>query len=521
MVAAAWLCSGCATMAPLNGSGLASEPTSHVSRATTLQRNSGGLQSKAGADERLRRRRSVRMPAGTAVDVGDLGVLAAETGLLEVDAFEKLLMYAGLDPTEDLPPRANPFPAEEAVRVLALLLQKPVTLGNFPPRMAAAHLMREVLEKGEASREELLRRVERFAHVAVLRPDGYLAWARNGRTQQQVAPVEWRDGALRAGLFELGRFYVSNGSVFRLANERLEPVDSAVFVAVYDDADVISRTLDGAEEAFVELYHALGQLFTHPLDRLAALRHLPAGVAALIATSPEYWERFRYMTAGEQMKAVARLTTGLLVTWGAASATTRTLSGLMAGAKATVPVLSLSAQGALVMERVAVPVGQAASVLGGGPGAALILQRANTATKGPAPANGPGQWGPAKESMKPRARRYQEQVSGHSADDAYWVGGMSTQADGVKFDGFKDGVLLEAKGPGYAKFFDDLEPKDWFRHSGASGLVEQARRQSQRVRGMGIRIEWHVAEAAAAEAIAQLLERNSITGIRVIHTPAL
>jgi len=91
----------------------------------------------------------------------------------------------------------------------------------------------------------------------------------------------------------------------------------------------------------------------------------------------------------------------------------------MAGAEATVPVLSFSAEGALVMERIAVPVGQAASVLSGGPGAAIILHRANTAAKGSAPADAPGQWRPAKESMKPPARRYQEQSTGHSADDAY------------------------------------------------------------------------------------------------------
>jgi hypothetical protein len=450
-----------------------------------------------------------------------MGVLAAETGLLEVDAFEKLLVYAGLDPTEDLPLRVNPLTPEEAARVLALLLQMPVTLGNFPSRMAAAHLLREVLEGGDVSREELLRRVERFGSVAVLRPDGSLAWARNGRTQQKVAPVEWRDGAFRAGLFELGRFYVSNGSIFRLANERLEPVDGPVFVEVYDDADVVNRTLDGAEEAFVELYHALGQLLTHPLGSLAALRNLPAGVAALIASSPEYWERFRYMTAGEQMKAVAKLTTNLIATWGAASATTRTLGGLMAGAEATVPVLSLSVEGALVIERIAVPVGQAASVLSGGPGAAIILHRANTATKGSAPAGGPGQWGSAKESMKPPARRYQEQITGHSADDAYWVGGMSTQAGGVKFDGFKDGVLLEAKGPGYAKFFEGLEPKEWFRNSGAQGLVEQAQRQSRKVRGMGIPVRWHVAEKAAADAFRELFKNARVEGVEIVHTPAL
>ncbi len=522
MAAAAWLCAGCATLAPLRGSGGPLEPASHVPRATTLQRGSGGLQPLAGEDERLRRRRSVRMPAGTAVDVGDMGVLAAEAGLLEVDSFEKLLVYAGLDPTEDLPPRVNPLTPEEAARVLALLLQKPVTLGNFPARMAAAHLMREVLEDGEVSREALLRRVERFARVAVLRPDGYLAWARNGRTQQRVAPVEWRDGVFRAGLFELGRFYVSNGSVFRLANERLEPVDSAVFVEVYDDADVISRTLDGAEEVFVELYHALGQLLTHPVDSITALRNLPAGVAALIASSPEYWERFRYMTAGEQMKTVARLTTNLIATWGAASATTRTLRGLMAGAEATVPVLSLSAEGALVIERIAVPVGQAASGLSGGPGAAIILHRANMATQGPAPADGPGQWGLAQESMSPRARHYQEQITRHSADDAYWIGGVGRNSGGVKFDGFENGVLLEAKGPGYAnKFLDDLRPKVWFEKSGAKALVEQARRQLRASHGTGASIRWHIAEQKTAEAIRELFRANDIEGIEVAFTPPL
>ncbi|WP_254330565.1 Tox-REase-5 domain-containing protein [Corallococcus exiguus] len=122
--------------------------------------------------------------------------------------------------------------------------------------------------------------------------------------------------------------------------------------------------------------------------------------------------------------------------------------------------------------------------------------------------------------MKPRARRYQEQITGHTADEAYWVGGTSTQAGGVKFDGFKDGVLLEAKGPGYAKFFDGLEPKAWFKNSGAADLVAQAKRQNEIVRGMGILIEWHVAEAGAAQAIEWLLESETISVIKVIHTPA-
>lgn len=80
--------------------------------------------------------------------------------------------------------------------------------------------------------------------------------------------------------------------------------------------------------------------------------------------------------------------------------------------------------------------------------------------------------------------------------------------------------MLEAKGPGYAdKFLANLDPKYWFQHTGAQGLIEQARRQLRSVQGMGARIEWHVAEKKAAEAIKLLFERDQITEIRVVHTP--
>ncbi|AKQ70007.1 putative hemagglutinin-related protein [Myxococcus hansupus] len=405
--------------------------------------------------------------------------------------------------------------------MLKVLLSKPVTLAQFPARLAVGHLLRRALEEGELSRAELLRQVERFSGVAVLRPDGCLAWVRSGKTQQRVAPVEWRDGGFRAHGFELGRFYDGRTGVYRLLDDALREVDGRPLADVHDDADYVGRTLDGAEAAFVKLALSVGHFLTYPLDSLAALKNLPAGVAALIASSPEYFERFRYMTRGEQIQVVSELATNLVLTTGTATATTRTVTGALAGADATVPVLALSAQGALTFERVAAPVGRAAAVLGGGPGAVIILQRASTTAQGAGPSRGPGRWGPAKESMKPPARRYQEQISGHSADDAYWVGGMSSQAGGVKFDGFKDGVLLEAKGPGYAKFFDELEPKEWFLHSGAKDLVKQADRQIRAVRGQGLRIEWHVAEAKAAAAIRALLHEAGVEGVKVLHTPAL
>ncbi|RKH54748.1 hypothetical protein D7W81_37760 [Corallococcus aberystwythensis] len=456
----------------------------------------------------------VRMPPGTVLigSPDEQTRQAVELGLLEVDAFEKLLLRAGLEDLDDLPVRRNPFTPEDAVEVLNRLMEKPVTLGTYPPRMAAGFLLREVLERGEVSRAELVRRMERFVReqVAVLRPDGYLAWALDGRTQQKVASVQWKDGTFRAGNFELGRFYSGKGGVFRHVDAQLRAADWRPLAEVYDDADVISRSLDGAEDAFVELYHGMGQLLSHPTDSIASLRHLPEGVAALITSSPAYWERFRYMTEGEQIREAARLTTNVIMLWGTASSTTRTVTRATAGMEATVPVLAVSAEGVLGVERVAVPVGRAAAVMSGGPGAALILQKANAK---PSP-DEPGKWGPAKESMSDRARRYQEQISGHSADEAYWVGDL-------KFDGFRDGVLLDAKGPGYAnKFEEGLAPKPWFKDTGAQGLIDQAFRQTKRVKGMGVRIEWHVAEKRAADAIQELLNRERIDGIEVIHTPA-
>ncbi|MBN9682541.1 hypothetical protein JYJ93_08895 [Corallococcus sp. NCSPR001] len=335
----------------------------------------------------------VRMPAGTVLlaPAGKVSREALEVGLLDVDAFETLLVRAGMEDVDALPLRRNPFTPDDAVEVLDRLMEKPVTLGTFPPRMVAGFLLREVLERGEVSREELARRVTRFAReqVAMLRPDGYLAWALNGRTQQKVASIVWRNGAFRAGNFELGRFYSGKGGVFRPLDAQLRVSDSRPLAEVYDDADVVSRSLDGAEDAFVELYHALGQVLSRPADSIAGLRHLPASVVALIASSPEYWERFQYMTAGEQIRETARLMTSVVAIWGATTATTRTLKGLASGIDATVPVLSLSAEGALVLERISVPVGRTAAVLSSGPGAVIILQRVDDSSSEGSPSSGP------------------------------------------------------------------------------------------------------------------------------------
>jgi hypothetical protein len=451
---------------------------------------------------------------------------AALSGLQRLDTFEEVLVLAGIDNAGELPPHEAPLSPEEAAALYDVLLDKPVTLASFGPRLVASFLLREAMEEEqELPRPLLLQRVERFKSIAVLRPDGYLAWALTGRTQQRVAPVEWKDGAFRARGFELGRLYSGrNGMAFFPVDSQLrELLTQGPLAEVYDDADVISRVLDGAEESLVELGLALGHLVVHPLDSAEQLRQLPQNLATLLANSPEYLERFRWMTRGEQIEALSKLTTTLYSMHGAAAGTTRMVSGAGRGLEAlSMPILSLTVDGALVMERAAVPVGRAVAAMSGGPGATVVLHRANTAARGgqPSPAQGPGQWGPAHEAMSKRAARYQEQISGKPASEAYWVGGVGRKSGGLKFDGFENGALLEAKGPGYAnKFDDELVPKKWFAHSGAYQLVEQAKRQRNAARGVPIR--WHVAEKKAADAIRKLLKEGEVLEIEVVHTPAL
>jgi RHS repeat-associated protein len=121
---------------------------------------------------------------------------------------------------------------------------------------------------------------------------------------------------------------------------------------------------------------------------------------------------------------------------------------------------------------------------------------------------GPGVWKAVTEVMSPRAAAYQTRITGRAAGSSYVVGG-------VKFDGFANGVLLEAKGPGYAKFVSNGQFKPFF--AGADALVAQAQRQLA-VAG-GARIQWSVAEAETATAIKNLFASRGISGILVTHVP--
>ena len=107
-----------------------------------------------------------------------------------------------------------------------------------------------------------------------------------------------------------------------------------------------------------------------------------------------------------------------------------------------------------------------------------------------------------------RAANYQSQITGRLPDVGY-------VANGVKFDGFANGTLLDAKGFGYANFVKDGQFRSWF--NGADSLVDQAQRQLNAAGGTPI--QWHFAEEAAATATRNLFQSRGVSGIDVIFTP--
>ncbi|NOK11965.1 hypothetical protein HNS30_23275 [Corallococcus exercitus] len=122
------------------------------------------------------------------------------------------------------------------------------------------------------------------------------------------------------------------------------------------------------------------------------------------------------------------------------------------------------------------------------------------------PSGGPGKWVQVNESMSPRAREYQAQVTGAPKGSAYRVkrGDEEVDYDGYDLD---ENVLLEAKGLGYSQFFGkDLNPKKFF--EGGMPLIEQAQRQL-RVAGR-TRVRWIVAEERFADALRVLFKDQKI-----------
>jgi hypothetical protein len=123
---------------------------------------------------------------------------------------------------------------------------------------------------------------------------------------------------------------------------------------------------------------------------------------------------------------------------------------------------------------------------------------------------GPGTWQEVNESMSDRARAYQERITGIRANVGHVV-------NGVKFDGYSGGTLIDAKGPGYAKFVDKKTGTFHPWYQGSQDLLDQASRQTQAAGNTPI--EWHVAEEEAANSIRALLQDAGYHSITVKHVP--
>ncbi|MCW2792755.1 MAG: hypothetical protein JWO76_1853 [Nocardioides sp.] len=119
-----------------------------------------------------------------------------------------------------------------------------------------------------------------------------------------------------------------------------------------------------------------------------------------------------------------------------------------------------------------------------------------------------GAWTKVSEGMSDRAAAYQEQITGHSADESFVL-------NGIRFDGIAaDGTLIDAKGLAYERFVKDGEFLPWC--EARQKLLGQAERQTRAAEGAPI--TWHVAHPRSADAIENLLASEGYTNIHIVFT---
>ncbi|HLL56102.1 MAG TPA: Tox-REase-5 domain-containing protein [Myxococcaceae bacterium] len=202
--------------------------------------------------------------------------------------------------------------------------------------------------------------------------------------------------------------------------------------------------------------------------------------------------------------------------WAEASAAlARDSGGALSLGEAVVAVsgVRVTASGVTVVLQ---PVAAAVAPLAVGAAMTAELPGGGQSGKGKAPAGRkePGEWRKVKNPVQGNPGKYQQQISGHPPDEAYFVG--ETEFDGYLAD---EKVLLEAKGEGYAKFFDEtLNTEQWY--GGARKMLDQARRQAEAARPSGAKVRWHFAERRTAEAMKKMFEGDDrAEGIEVVYTP--
>ena len=439
------------------------------------------------------------------------GAMAAD-----VDEVQALVRHANLPQTVEVRP-GQTLARETLKELWRGLVDSPVTPSSFAPRTVLAYLVRESLAMGQSpTYEQWLERTRSFRPLVVVSPDGYVRAALTGRAMARLGTLRLQQGELYVQRLRVGTFYWEEGGVFygvdgSLLRQGL-PVGERPL-----GRDVVTAFELGAEQALGEMARGMAGLITHPVQALEGLSQLPVAVGGLIAHSPEYFARYTDLPLEEQVKEAGRLTTHLLTLRGGAE-----LVGPKLASALRMPVLGVSAQGALVLREVMVPAGATTAVVGAGAASVSItLMAGGGGPQQPAgtnawipPSGGPGQWEQKAESMAPEAQRYQTQVTGAPEGWVYRVHTGPGPKDVVDFDGFKGGVLLEVKGPGYQELFRKMKGKKWF--EGLESMLAQAKNQYSAARGSPI--QWHFAEKEVADFIRDLFQKEGLEDIQVIHT---
>lgn len=430
----------------------------------------------------------------------------------ELDAFQAVQEACGLEEEARHPVGAALY-LEQARQLLGRLAKTPVTQKSFGPRLVLSWMLREALTGGErVEYAELGRRTERFWPLVLVRPDGYLVTALGGTPIQRMGPVVLKEGVLKAGGLVVGAFYFSLGGVLYPVDDSLRRVATIPWAELGLERDWLNAALDGAQDAVGEMAVALAQSVLHPIRSAEDLAQLPTTVALLIASSPEYFQRYGAMSLQDQIREAARLATHLLMMYGSSAGTVGTV-GRAGALGAELPVLVVSADGLLMVRTAAVSVGTVTTTLEAGVGTLSVLHMAAGSGSWP-PIGGPGRWVQDTSSMSEEARTYQAQVTGAPKGWAYEV---CRNGRCVKYDGYdpKEGTLLEAKGEGYDKWFKpNLDPK--LKFEGLRDIETQAKKQAQLAGGL--RVRWHVAEPRMVAILQKLFKSWNIETIEVVYT---
>ena len=119
--------------------------------------------------------------------------------------------------------------------------------------------------------------------------------------------------------------------------------------------------------------------------------------------------------------------------------------------------------------------------------------------------------GPGKNHGSAAARAYEEQITGYPVEYSIYVEGDLSE---VEFDGFRDGVLLEAKGPSTANILSH----EWGEHQIYEYLEDMQKQLNAMARGgLDMPIHWYFAEE---EAMNIMLDTDDIPdGISLFFEP--